>query len=187
MYTSMTEHLSRLPAFFASYMGLFGGFTGQRLEKWPEGGSDRLFFNEVVWGQDTRIYLPSVAATCPESEQIHCRTSDSCTRIRYICDGDNDCGDNSDEESGICGVWRNEHCERGSVRCRRMGDTNCVTISRYCELSDPPCEGDLDMRLCQMVREEKLQPLEEIVLPSEQAVVRQSSVEEVEAFGEEFL
>lgn len=31
-----------------------------------------------------------------------------------------------------------------------MGDTNCVTISRYCEISDPPCEGDLDMRLCQV-------------------------------------
>ncbi|XP_037774763.1 uncharacterized protein LOC119571600 [Penaeus monodon] len=131
--------------------------------------------------------FPQFAATCPESEQIHCGTSDRCTRIRYICDGDNDCGDYSDEESAICGAWRNEYCERGSVRCRRMGDTNCVTISRYCELSDPPCEGDLDMRLCQMLREEKLRPLEEIVLPSEESVVRHSSMEEVEALGEEFL
>ncbi|ROT82766.1 C type lectin containing domain protein [Penaeus vannamei] len=130
---------------------------------------------------------PGVAATCPESEQIHCGTSDSCTRIRYICDGDNDCGDYSDEESGICRAWRNEYCERGSVRCRRMGDTNCVTISRYCEISDPPCEGDLDMRLCQMLREEKLRPLEEIVLPTEEAAVRRSSVEEAEILGEEFL
>ncbi|ROT82765.1 C type lectin containing domain protein [Penaeus vannamei] len=133
------------------------------------------------------LCICQVAATCPESEQIHCRTSDRCTRIRYICDGDNDCGDYSDEESGICSAWRNEYCERGSVRCRRMGDTNCVTISRYCEISDPPCEGDLDMRLCQMLREEKLRPLEEIVLPTEEAAVRRSSVEEAEILGEEFL
>ncbi|XP_037775506.1 low-density lipoprotein receptor-related protein 8-like [Penaeus monodon] len=99
------------------------------------------------------LCISQVAATCPESEQIHCGTSDRCTRIRYICDGDNDCGDYSDEESAICGAWRNEYCERGSVRCRRMGDTNCVTISRYCELSDPPCEGDLDMRLCQVLND----------------------------------
>ncbi|ROT69623.1 C type lectin containing domain protein [Penaeus vannamei] len=130
------------------------------------------------------LCISQVAATCPESEQIHCGTSDSCTRIRYICDGDNDCGDYSDEESGICRAWRNEYCERGSVRCRRMGDTNCVTISRYCEISDPPCEGDLDMRLCQMLREEKLRPLEEIVLPTEESAVRRSSVEEAERFWE---
>lgn len=58
----------------------------------------------------TKKCLSSVAATCPESEQIHCGTSDSCTRIRYICDGDNDCGDYSDEESGICRVGVESLC-----------------------------------------------------------------------------
>ncbi|KAK3866888.1 hypothetical protein Pcinc_027598 [Petrolisthes cinctipes] len=103
-------------------------------------------------------------ATCPEADQIHCGGSSRCTRIRYICDGDNDCGDNSDEASSLCAVWRNGECERNSARCTRNGRADCITISHYCTVDNPPCEGSLDMRLCQMLSDGKISPLHNIVL-----------------------
>merc|ERR1712198_35184 len=128
-------------------------------------------------------------ASCPDSEQIECGTSSRCTRIRYICDRDNDCGDGSDEESDMCNAWRNDQCERGQVKCCRFGSNDCMAISRYCELEDPPCEGDLDRRICQMMADEKLQSLHSIVLPTSEGerLVEQSIVEAVEELGEEFL
>jgi len=126
-------------------------------------------------------------AACPDSDQIECGSNDRCTRIRYICDGDNDCGDRSDEESNLCRAWRNDRCERGQVRCNRFGSYDCIPITRYCETEDPPCEGDLDMRICQMLRDEVLQPLESVILPVDEMIIQQTSVEMMEVLEEEFL
>jgi len=48
---------------------------------------------DVVFGCD--------AAGCG-SDQFQCPSSGLCIPASYVCDGDNDCGDNSDEAS--CGA-----------------------------------------------------------------------------------
>ncbi|ROT81272.1 C type lectin containing domain protein [Penaeus vannamei] len=77
--------------------------------------------------------LPPAFSTCPEADQIHCFTNSRCTRIRYICDGDNDCGDNSDEESELCRHWRNNDCERNNA----MAELGVSTVEEPVESASP--------------------------------------------------
>lgn len=63
-------------------------------------------------------------------------------------------------------MWRQPDCDRNLAKCTRLGRTDCITISNYCQQENPPCEGNLDQRLCSMLAAGKLQPINSISLPT---------------------
>ena len=46
-------------------------------------------------------FLSSGGATCA-SDQWQCVGTSHCIKLTQVCDGDNDCGDNSDEGTHCC-------------------------------------------------------------------------------------
>jgi len=75
--------------------------------------------------------------TCP-IQYFSC-TSGRCVPNDWRCDGDNDCGDNSDEQS-----CPSKQCSQREFRCL---DGNCITGSWRCDgVSD--CQDDSDEAGC---------------------------------------
>ena len=54
----------------------------------------------------------NATATCP-SGHLKCETTNICVEPYWLCDGDNDCGDNSDENELHC---KDRHCPNNSFR-----------------------------------------------------------------------
>ncbi|XP_069178207.1 uncharacterized protein [Procambarus clarkii] len=83
--------------------------------------------------------------------------------ISYICDYEQDCSDGADEDIELCKEWRTDACASGSVACTRHGNTSCMEIETYCTSKDPPCDVDLDLRVCEIILNKvvtKLPPLD---------------------------
>ncbi|XP_064095935.1 uncharacterized protein LOC135207919 isoform X1 [Macrobrachium nipponense] len=99
--------------------------------------------------------LSADALECSYNE-IACAKDETCIVQDYICDDSYDCNDESDEDKELCGVWRNDRCPVKSALCIRNGNESCVEISEYCSTANPPCEGNVDRRICSMLRRGRL-------------------------------
>ncbi|KAG1701225.1 Low-density lipoprotein receptor-related protein 2 [Nymphon striatum] len=74
--------------------------------------------------------------TCP-GNHIKCRSTNICVEPYWLCDGDDDCGDNSDEDSVICST---KTCPTHSFRCPSH---RCIPATWYCD-GDDDCGDNAD-------------------------------------------
>ncbi|KAK4315792.1 hypothetical protein Pmani_013000 [Petrolisthes manimaculis] len=91
--------------------------------------------------------------TCPPNH-LKCENTTICVEPFWLCDGDNDCGDNSDEDLLHCS---DRSCPPNSFRCPNHrcipgtwhcdGDDDCGDgvdePGEYCKLEGRTCSGDL--------------------------------------------
>ncbi|XP_037774103.1 uncharacterized protein LOC119570431 [Penaeus monodon] len=123
------------------------------------------------------------AAECPPG-QLECAHSSQCVFTHYLCDGGDDCPDGSDESEDLCQAWweGDNMCGKGYVTCKNWDGTACYNIPYYCDQPHPPCESDLDMRICEVIKSGKLQPLSDNT-----GEISQVNFEVVEALSDLFF
>ncbi|XP_050689360.1 uncharacterized protein LOC126981829 [Eriocheir sinensis] len=111
------------------------------------------------------------AFECPQKEEeIACSSEDKCVKLRYVCDGENDCEDGEDEDPDLCTVFKSHYgCEREEVACRRGGELECVRLQTYCQTTDPPCEGPVDPKLCKVLNDNTIQKFSSIFIAADNA------------------
>lgn len=81
-------------------------------------------------------FSSSDAKVCPPKE-FQCRNS-MCVAPGFVCDGDDDCGDNSDEEK--CASGTASTCSPQEFRCN---NSECIPALWSCD-GDPDCRDKSD-------------------------------------------
>ncbi|XP_047488646.1 low-density lipoprotein receptor-related protein 1-like [Penaeus chinensis] len=84
----------------------------------------------------TNFTQPSL---CSET-QFQCKKNLRCIDERYLCDGDNDCLDNSDEDKSPGGVCEAAQCHEDMFQC---GNNQCIDAYWVCD-GDQDCEDGSD-------------------------------------------
>ncbi|XP_045138896.1 uncharacterized protein LOC123520571 [Portunus trituberculatus] len=103
-----------------------------------------------------------------KEEEIACSSEEKCVKLRYVCDGENDCEDGEDEDPDLCMVFKSHYgCEREEVACRRNGEMECMRLQNYCQMTDPPCQGPIDAKMCKVLNDNTIQKFSSIFISAD--------------------
>ena len=78
--------------------------------------------------------------TCPPG-QFHCATGSHCLSERFVCDGEDDCDDGSDEKEDMC---RSAKCQPEEFKC---SDGKCINSNWKCD-RNKDCSDGSDEKGC---------------------------------------
>ncbi|KAK7022964.1 hypothetical protein SK128_014434 [Halocaridina rubra] len=96
---------------------------------------------------------------------IECNHDETRIPRFFVCDRGYDCPDRSDEDNQLCETWLNSQCSKNEVQCQRgSGKAECISINEYCTSENPRCQGELDRRVCEMLKGGKLDDLDNFVI-----------------------
>ncbi|KAI4890833.1 hypothetical protein NFI96_004206 [Prochilodus magdalenae] len=98
----------------------------------------------TVYSYSTLPGMCLLKLACPPSRPFRCRNSRVCVRTELVCNGVNDCGDNSDEEECVVDS-RVRACGKAEFSC---SNGRCIPVELQCDLFDDCGDGGSDERDC---------------------------------------